>query len=100
MKTENENVMPPLKKKTKCSPVITEISLEKEDGTLNTYSTPLYPNRQTFSVEKEGKKVVEGETLPPNDKVIVADVETLENNVVFPEFNKDSSDSLISMLQL
>ncbi|XP_057828043.2 uncharacterized protein LOC131039346 [Cryptomeria japonica] len=83
MDTESENATPPPKKKTKCSPVITEISPKEEDGTSKTPSTPLDPNRRTCSVEKEGKNVVEDVTLPPKDKITVVDVETLENNVVF-----------------
>ncbi|XP_059070629.1 cytochrome P450 86B1-like [Cryptomeria japonica] len=99
METESENATPPPKKKTKRSPAITDISLEKEVGTSQAPSPPLDPNIWICGVEKEGKNVVKGETLSPKDKVTLVGVETLENNVDFSNFNKDSSDSPIAMLQ-
>lgn len=100
METENENATPPPKKKTKCSHVINDIYLEKENGTSKTCSTPVDPNKRTCNVEKEGKMAVVCETLPPNHKIIVVDVETLENNVVFLKFIKGSRDPPMTLFHI
>lgn len=98
METKSEISIPLPEKKTKRSPAITNISLEKEVGTSNSPSCPLDPSRWTCGVEKGANNVMKGATLPPKDRVTIVDVETLENNVDFLEFYKDSNDSPIDML--
>lgn len=98
METESDYATPPPKEKNKQNIFITDIISEKEEGTSKVQSTPLDPNKQTCDVEKEGKMVMQGKTLSPNDKATVADVETLDNAGVFLEFNKGHNNSPITML--